>query len=468
MGKISWAIPTVALFGICACAGAYVFVTKYKKPKVDDVPLVAADTDFSTTIGGGSEEKSRGQATPLSSEPSTKRQTSDSKPQTRARHWPIPAPENLDKLEKLAYDLKEIVVNDNGTRALARSNREVYYVDLTSGKILQTYRPARPRWDYQKPDTHFMFLSPNARFIAIGAESHSSVKNKDSEMAILEADSGRTIAKCALEGDTDLHHFTNAGTFTSGSDLVLLPGYIQKEIYIQAISTDGARRTVNIANSRNVDAQCRLILPVPKEPTLIIYRDRGKGGSGATGISALDLRSGKETAITAVTIKAWALHYSRSVQLSPDGKLLLVQSPEQVQLCDWKTNRRLQEIQGNMEQFHHPRFTPDGKRFVIMRLPQYEILRFGFGPGQAPSSGIEKVPVTIELYDVENKQRLGEFAPVNYDIDSYVTSYALSRDGKTIALTTNRDVHVLDFRSAFGVEPLPPVRVSQDNALPLR
>jgi hypothetical protein len=103
-----------------------------------------------------------------------------------------------------------------------------------------------------------------------------------------------------------------------------------------------------------------------------------------------------------------------------------------------------------------------------MRLPQYEILRFSFGPGQAPASGLEKVPITIELYEVEGKQRIGEFAPINLDINSYVTSYAISRDGKTIALATDRAVHVLDFRSAFGIEPLPPVRLAQDNALPLR
>jgi hypothetical protein len=468
MGKLTWAIPSVALLGICTFAGAYVLITCYKPRKPNDVPLVGADADFSTAVAATPETKSHSLEASDRSEANGKKPAADSKPRTAARHWPIPAPDKLDKLEALAYELRDIVVNDSGTRALARSHREVHYVGLNSGKILQTYRPARPRWDYQKPDTHFMFLSPNARFVAIGAESHSSAKNKDSEMAIVEVESGRTIAKCALEGDTDLHHFTNAGTFTASSDFVLLPGYIQKEIYIQVISTDGARRTVNIANSKNVEPQCRLLLPVPKEPTVIIYRERGKGGSNGTGISALDLRSGKETAITAVTTKAWMLQWDRGVQLSPDGKLLLVQSPEQVQLCDWKANQRLQEITGNMEQFHHPRFTPDGKRFVIMRVPQYEILRFGFGPGQAPSSGIEKVPTTIELYEVESKQRIGEFAPINFDINSYVTSYAFSRDGKTIALATSHDVHVLDFRTVFGIEPLPPVRISQDNALPLR
>jgi hypothetical protein len=69
------------------------------------------------------------------------------------------------------YDVADLTVNDNGTQrwsnrarsALSRPRQRADRADVRAGK---------PRWDYQKPDTHFMFLSPDARLVIVGSETY--------------------------------------------------------------------------------------------------------------------------------------------------------------------------------------------------------------------------------------------------------------------------------------------------------
>jgi hypothetical protein len=460
-GKINWALGGVVICAVAGVGGAFALINSKDDNEPDYVYVAPPEGTINPTVPTSSNTEG-------TTRPEKPRETITAhydEHHVDIRHWSVPAPDDLEKLEKHSYDVIELVANENGSRALARSRKEIHLIDLKTGKLQQTYRPAKPRWDYQKPDTHFMFLSRDARYLAVGSEASSSSKVNTKEMAILDARSGKTLGSGTLDKDIDLFHTRETGTFSAAGDYLLLPSTNHKEFFIQAISTEtGAAKYVTIPNANKIEAQMRLLLPVPQEPMFIIYRDRVKPANNPGGISSLDLRTGKETLITAINIKAWALFYDHGVQLSPDGKLLLVQATDKVQLCDWRANKLLLQITGNMEQFGHPRFTPDGKRFIIVRSPQYEILRFGGG-----QSGIEQVPMTLELFDIATQEKLGEFKPVEHEMSGTISALAISGDGKTLTVGMQREVYVLDFKSTFGVDPLPPLpRLSGPDQLPLK
>jgi WD40 repeat protein len=383
------------------------------------------------------------------------------------RHWTMPAEVKLEGVAKHEYDVVQLIVNENGTRALARSQREVNYVNLQSGKVLRTFRPAKPRWDDRTNNTNFMFLSPDMRFVAIGAQSSSSAKSESEWVSIFEATTGKIIGTHTIVNDTNLFQFTDTGTFTAGGDYLLLPGHIYSEFLIQAVSTqNGDGKIVKIPNPTKIDTLLRLVLPVPQEPLLILYRDRARPESNPGGITVLDLGTGKETPVTAITVPAWASHWTHGLQLSPDGKYLLAQSPDTIQVCDWRNNRLICEVPGHYTRLGNVRFTPDGKRFLFMRYFQFDTLYTG-GAGQSPH--VEKTPPTIELYDIASKKVLETFTPAYRDIPEWITALAISRDGKTLVLGSEREVYTVDFQLAFDVEPLPAqMPPSKPDALPFK
>src|SRR6476620_8210183 len=56
------------------------------------------------------------------------------------RTWQVPS-KPLEGFEKNDYDVVDLAINENGTRVLSKSKREVNCLDLTTSRILQTFVP---------------------------------------------------------------------------------------------------------------------------------------------------------------------------------------------------------------------------------------------------------------------------------------------------------------------------------------
>jgi hypothetical protein len=377
------------------------------------------------------------------------------------RKWTVPAKTDPDKSEDGSYDVHELQINADGTRLLSRSKREVVYWNASYRIRLQTYEPAKPRWHYQEPNTKHMFLSPDCRFVATMQEKPDDSR----EVTVRQAESGRLQCTAQLDKTTSLHSSTPEA-YTAAGDYLFLNGSCKYQFTVQAVSLQtGTTRVVNLPVREGDHRVCLQLLPVPGQPVFLLFRDDRSTKSNPSGIAAFDLTTGKETPLTCLTVVPWHLFFERGVQLSHDGKRLLAGTIEQVQVCDWQTNRRLFELKEGMVNYLHFRFTPDGSRILFVREPKYEIIRIGGDPGRKP----DKVVTTIELYDLVTKKRIAQYVPEKQGIKKRITALALSQDGKTLALAEGRDIYVLDFEAAFGVPPLAPVLPSTEPvALPLK
>ena len=91
------------------------------------------------------------------------------------------------------------------------------------------------------------------------------------------------------------------------------------------------------------------------------------------------------------------------------------------------------------------RFTPDSQRFIVKRIPLYVMMHFG-GPNAGKQ---EKVPSTLELYDIATQKKLAD-----YELPVRAVTVAISGDGRTIFYGGGSTLHAIAFKAAFGVEPL--------------
>jgi WD40 repeat protein len=447
-----WILPVCVLVGAAAAGIAY-FVIPSNQQAPPAAPLFA----------GGPEVNNKLPIEPIKIEPFKGPFVNVNKdepppepkaPRASFRIRKLPAPEKLEGLEKNSYDVADLTIDDAGTRVLAKSKREVNCLDLASGRILHTFRPAKPRSDFQKPDTKYMFLSPDTKYVMVGSESHSGTKAQTKEMITYSADDGQLVGIGKLNDRSELYHFTDPSSFTPNGDYLLLPStHFSAGFLLQALtSRTGSVELLNFPGSGKMNYDYRLLLPVPGEPVLIVYRDRSSKSDNPGGVAALDLRTGAETPITSLTIKPWTLFYDRGVQLSLDGTRVLSQGIRELQVCDWRSNQRLLEMKvGSDEQYNNARFTPDGKRFVVLWTPHYQLLHIG-----GPKSGFESVPSELRLYDIATQTKIATFIPKNHGLSGRINALAISRDGKTLAWGADTSVVAIDFRAAFGIDPLPP------------
>src|SRR6266850_2640435 len=105
---------------------------------------------------------------------------------SQVRRWSLPHPLTGKQGDKPVVDL---VVNEAGTVALAKTEKEVYCFNLTSGLVLQTYRPAQSKFD-RDPNAERIFLSPKAKYVATWAGAESAQK-PNATITFQEAESGR-------------------------------------------------------------------------------------------------------------------------------------------------------------------------------------------------------------------------------------------------------------------------------------
>jgi WD40 repeat protein len=371
------------------------------------------------------------------------------------RRLNVPSDVAPDRFGKSPADILDVAINANATRLITKSKKEIIYWDLNTGKKLQSFLPPKPAWDYQEPTMNRVFVSPDTRIIA------TLTQNKKHEYLLeLHETETKRLLGTAVPEKTTLLHDTMYPTFTaSGANLLLYGEARGGGLAVVAIATSNAALASIHRGEKGFKQGLALeVLPSPTEPILMVFR------RGETPISTLDLRTGKETPLTAITSKPWHLLFQRGMAISPDGKYVLSGGVKELQVCDWRSNRLVFSLKDDDCAYIRPHFTPDGKRLLFVREPQYDLIYIG-----GPRSGTrEDVPCTLELYDIATQSKLGEFT---FDKDQTIDraqALAISQDGKTIAVAKHTSVFCLDFQAALGVAPLPPMPRPTTDALPLK
>ena len=453
-----WILPVCVVLGVGAFGVAYVVMPDNKK----DVPPAAFQAAAAENPGIDPVEPARQEAPkiadPVKSEPAKQEAQPTPKVQRPSyRVWKLPTREKQTGLH--TYDVKEITISEDGTQILTKSGLEVHCMNIVTGRVLQTFKPAKPLWAYQKPNTDFTFISPDAKYVFIGSESRTIDNGKRTtdikEIAVYNASSGTMIGRGKLDERTDMYRIKDAAAFSARGDYLLLPTYHHADgVLIQAIACNsGAVTMLKVPPKKQTGFGWELTLAVPQAPTLLVER---RGGS----VAAFDLLSGTEKRISALTVDPWTLN-NRGVLLSPDGKLVLSQGLHSIQICDWQANRLVLEtkIGEQLQSYDNGQFTPDGKRFLVQWKPNFKIY----------AQGLNRTFSHIWLYDIASKKQIAEFTPEKVGLKVEMDGLTISRDGKTLVWANESGIFAMDFKSVFGIDPLPPAaRPAGADVLPLK
>ena len=132
------------------------------------------------------------------------------------------------------------------------------------------------------------------------------------------------------------------------------------------------------------------------------------------------------------------------------GKLVLAWEPKALQVCEWRSGKRLLDLTAGNFTISRGCFTPDGQRILVTRQATVEKWIIGGADGFRK----EQYPNTVELYDLATKKQLGQYETN----EESISGIGISADGKTLALADRTVVSGVDFEAAFGVAPLPPVK----------
>jgi len=190
----------------------------------------------------------------------------------------------------------------------------------------------------------------------------------------------------------------------------------------------------------------RKLFPVPGDPyVFLVYGPGFRTVRSVSAFSVFDLSSSSERAIQSLTSTPFCLGYECGAALSPDGKWLLVKSPDKIEICDWRTDTKVFERTQSDINYMQARFTPDSQRFIVERIPLYFMMTFG-GPNAGKR---EKVPCTLELYDIATQKKLAD-----YELPERAVTVAISGDGRTIFYARGSTLYAIAFNAAFGVAPL--------------
>jgi hypothetical protein len=71
-------------------------------------------------------------------------------------------------------------------------------------------------------------------------------------------------------------------------------------------------------------------------------------------------------------------------------------------------------------------------------------------------------PNTVQLFDLAQREQVGTFTPQEHDFPHAPTAVAVSPDGTTMAVATERVVGLIDFEGTFGLKPRPADRARQN------
>lgn len=435
----NWALPVCVVMGLAAFGAARFFMADDKKG-VEAAPLLPV-------VDAGVKDDQAPVDAKQAAGPAVAAKKNEPTPAPRRsailQRINVPLDGQPDQFGKSPFDIHDLAINADGTRLITKSKKAVIYWDTKTGKALQTYLPPKPAWDYQEPKADRIFMSPDTRVVATLTVNKSNAYF----LELHETESKRLLGTCVPDKDNHLLD-QMLPAFTPSGASMLLHGSMAGGLTVQAVSTSSAAISNVYRGPKGfTKGHVEELLAVPNSPTLILWRRGGKNPL------ALDVRTGQETAITGITNKPWHLFFERGMDVSADGRYLLVAGLNELQVCDWRTNESFIKLKESDVAFLQPRFTPDGKRFVVMRQPQYDIIHIG-----GPKGGSrEHPPCTLELYDVAGKRQIGKFTLSKEQTVARITGLALSQNGKVVAIANHTSALCLDFEGLFGVAPLPPI-----------
>jgi hypothetical protein len=363
------------------------------------------------------------------------------------RHWSLPHSLTGKQGDRRVVDL---VVNDSGTVVLAKTEKEAYCFDLTSGLVLQTYRPAPSKFD-RDSNAERIFLSPKGKYVATWAGAESAQK-PDATITFQEAESGRVVSVATLEHDA--HIDFDPAIFTPQENTLLLPGNFHGRQCIQAVSVaTGTHKFINLPTK---DGGMKMLLPLAGQARfLACWSNDRSPDKHPSRVSILDLQSWTERMVSSIDIEPSYSFYERRAAVSPEGKMLLVADTLQrgeahFELTDLRFDQQVIQHTETRRLFGRPLFTPDRQRFIVESYPNYQIMHFSH-PSNQP--GIETPPSKLQLYDIAKQKMISEYSFYSRP----AATLAISGDGKKIVYSYELDLCEMDFRNAFNMEPLPPM-----------
>ena len=363
------------------------------------------------------------------------------------KRWSLPHPQFGKQGDRRVVDL---VVNESGTMALAKTEKEAYCFDLTSGLVLQIYRPVVTERN-RDPNAERIFLSPKGKYVATWAGAESAQK-PNATMTFQESESGRVVSIATLEHDAGIDF--DPATFTPQENTFLLPGDFHGKACIQAVSVaNGTHKFVNLPIK---NGSMKMLLPLAGQANFLVCWSQDRSPyKHPSRVSILDLQSWTERVISSIGIEPRFSFYDRRAVVSPEGKMLLVADILQggeahFELTDLRFDQLVIQRTERNTSFVCPRFTPDGQRIIVESCANYQIIR----PTHPPNMpGIETPARKLQLYDVTSGKMISEYT---LDIRPAAT-LAISGDGKKIVYSYELELLVMDFKEAFNIEPLPPM-----------
>ncbi|MFL5340091.1 MAG: hypothetical protein ACJ8F7_08060 [Gemmataceae bacterium] len=432
---LKWALPVC----LGATGSAFLVVFTYGFQKNDPPPPPSfAIAPGVINVGGPPPETTPVAAPPADTRPEQPVQHPPAPVSTPDKEPPTPAtvkwrwtafPETSPGKFNSAH-IRELTFDPSGRRVVTHAHKEIKVYLAATGKLQHTFTAGK-----REP-----IVSPDGRFIALLGEDMKS-------MTLYDTATCReiTTSRCEL-------YFWERPAFTPWSDwLVMNVWRSHGPCSFWAISTSTGRgQDVDIPDpKRTLDSfHYQALLPVPDSQTFIV--DSRSHAETKYRVWAFDLKTGKQTPVTGITIEPWIGPFPRGLRLSPDGKLLLAWEPKALQVCEWRSGKRLLDLTAGNFNFSRACFTPDGKRLLVTRQATVEKWIIGGADGFRK----EQYPNTVELYELATKKQLGHYETN----EESITAIGISADGKTLALADRTVVTGVDFEAAFGVAPLSPVK----------
>jgi hypothetical protein len=362
-------------------------------------------------------------------------------------HWSLPHSLTGKQGDRHVVDL---VVNESGSMVLAKTEKEAYSFSLTSGLVLQTYRPAPSRFDHD-PNAERIFFSPKAKYVATWSAAESAQK-PDATITFQEAESGRIVSVATLEHDASVDF--DPATFTPQENTLLLPGSFRGKTCIQAVSVaNGTHKFINLPTK---NGGMKMLLSLSGQARFAVCWNNDQiPDKHPSRVSILDLQSWTERMVSSIGIEPHYSFYDRRAVVSPEGHMLLVadilyKGEAHFELTDLRFDQKVIQRTESKRSFFRPLFTPDGQRLIVEMCPNYQIIHFNHAPNEP---GIENPPCKLQLYDTAKQKMISEYSLNN----TPAMTLAISGDGKKIVYSNGLALYALDFRRAFNVEPLPPM-----------
>lgn len=344
-------------------------------------------------------------------------------------------------------------MNERGSLALVRTKKKIYTLHLADGRVIQAFQPASKKWN-RNPSTDEMFLSPDARVVATWAEPPENIRDGEAAVTFQDAETAAVLSVAPLQHDVNVRF--NLGIFTSRGDALLLPGTCKGKPCVEALAVaSGERKVIPLPTPQGSGGLPEILLPLPDAYGFLAAGGVPSAGKNrAAPVAILDLIKGERHPQPAIDIAIFHGIYDRRLEISVTGQFALAQDTGQsgmgqFELGDLWNDKQLTNVAGSMASFDTACFTPDGQRFIMEWVPHFKMSHYD--PTAPNLSHSDRVLCRLELYESAPPRLVAEC-----EVPTYVRTMAISADGRVLAWANGTNVYTMDFKSAFGVDPLPP------------